>query len=222
MRVWHPPPPDWERQRVRNDDSVVIEVRFGDVSVVLPGDISAEVERALAAEIPPARHRVLKAAHHGSATSTSDAWLEALRPEVVVFSCGRENRYGHPAPAVLRRVLDRGATVFRTDEDGQVVVETDGKALRVRYIHGPHVRDNHESRRHERHEGTMARWHDDDTGGSHGLQQTSSSDDEELVVHEVIACALAVHRELGPGYLESFYRKAMCIELRARASRVRD
>jgi competence protein ComEC len=136
VRVWHPPPPDWERQRVRNDDSVVIEVRFGDVSVVLPGDISAEVERALAVEIPRARHRVLKAAHHGSATSTSDAWLEALRPEVVVFSCGRENRYGHPAPAVLRRLLDRGATVFRTDEDGQVVVETDGKALKVHTFTG--------------------------------------------------------------------------------------
>ena len=104
LRVWHPPPPDWERQRVRNDDSIVIELRYGDVSIVLPGDIGAEVEQALAAEIPAARHRVLKAAHHGSATSTSDVWLDALRPDVVVFSCGRENRYGHPAPAVLRRV----------------------------------------------------------------------------------------------------------------------
>jgi competence protein ComEC len=154
VRVWHPPPPDWERQRVRNDDSIVIEVRFGDVSVVLPGDISAEVERALAAEIPPARHRVLKAAHHGSATSTSDAWLEALRPEVVVFSCGRENRYGHPAPAVLRRVLDRGADVFRTDQDGQVVVETDGKALEVRSFTG---RTHTTITKARRREGAMAR-----------------------------------------------------------------
>ena len=116
---------------MRNDDSVVIDVRLGDVSVVLPGDISADVEQSLATDLPPARHRVLKAAHHGSATSTSDLWLESLRPDVVVFSCGRENRYGHPAPAVLRRVRDRGATVFRTDEDGQVVVETDGTALQV-------------------------------------------------------------------------------------------
>ncbi|MBK5295662.1 MAG: DNA internalization-related competence protein ComEC/Rec2 [Vicinamibacteria bacterium] len=131
LHVWHPSAPDWERQRVRNDDSIVIELRYRDVSIVLPGDISAEVERALASEIPPAPHRVLKGAHHGSATSTSEDWLEALRPEVVVFSCGRENRYGHPAPAVLRRVLGRGADVFRTDEDGQVVVETDGATVRV-------------------------------------------------------------------------------------------
>jgi beta-lactamase superfamily II metal-dependent hydrolase len=54
----------------------------------------------------------------------------------VVFSCGRENRYGHPAPAVLRRVLDRGTKVFRTDEDGQVVVETDGENLTVRSFTG--------------------------------------------------------------------------------------
>ena len=189
VRVWHPPPPDWERQRVRNDDSVVIEVRYGDVSIVLPGDISAEVERALAAEIPPARHRVLKAAHHGSATSTSDVWLDALRPEVVVFSCGRENRYGHPAPAVLRRVLERGAKVFRTDEDGQVVVETDGKALSVHTFTGTaYAHDDYHN-----HEGTMTRWHEGTMEGwTYALSscRASSHDDEELVVHEVIAlCA---------------------------------
>jgi competence protein ComEC len=136
VRVWHPPPPDWERQRVRNDDSIVIELRYGDVSIVLPGDISAEVEGTVAPEIPPAPRRVLKAAHHGSATSTGDAWLDALRPEVVVFSCGRENRYGHPAPAVLGRLRERGTKLFRTDEDGQVVVETDGKVLRLHTFTG--------------------------------------------------------------------------------------
>jgi competence protein ComEC len=136
LRVWHPPPPDWERPRVRNDDSIVIELRFGEVSIVLPGDISEQIEGSLAAEIPPARHRVLKAAHHGSATSTSDIWLDRLRPDVVVFSCGRENRYGHPAEAALDRVRQRGAKVFRTDQDGQVVVETDGKALRVHTFTG--------------------------------------------------------------------------------------
>ena len=136
VRVWHPPPADWERQRVRNDDSIVIELRYGDVSIVLPGDIGAEVERALAAEIPPAPLRILKAAHHGSATSTTAEWLDALRPEVVVFSCGRENRYGHPASAALRRVLDRGTKVFRTDQDGQVVVETDGETVMVRSFTG--------------------------------------------------------------------------------------
>ncbi len=80
FHVWNPPSPDWERPKVRNDDSVVLELRYGDVSVVLPGDIGAEVERAIGPRIPPARLRVLKLAHHGSATSTSDAFLDALRP----------------------------------------------------------------------------------------------------------------------------------------------
>ena len=59
-----------------------------------------------------------------------------------MFSCGRDNRYGHPAEAVLGRVRERGAKVFRTDEDGQVVVETDGKALKVSTFTGRAYRYN--------------------------------------------------------------------------------
>jgi competence protein ComEC len=129
VRAWHPDPPDWERQRVRNDDSVVLELRYRDVSVVLPGDIGAEVEEALAARMPPARLRVLKLAHHGSATSTSAEWLDALKPQIAIVSCGRENRYGHPARSVLSRLEERGIEVRRTDLEGMVVVETDGTAL---------------------------------------------------------------------------------------------
>ena len=65
--VWHPPPPDWERQRVRNDDSLVLELRHGQVSIILTGDIGPDVESTLATRIPPAPVRVLKIPHHGSA-----------------------------------------------------------------------------------------------------------------------------------------------------------
>jgi competence protein ComEC len=61
----HPKPADWERQKVRNDDSMVLELRWGDVSVVLTGDIGRAVEREIAASIPPARLRVVKIPHHG-------------------------------------------------------------------------------------------------------------------------------------------------------------
>jgi competence protein ComEC len=126
VRVWHPEPPDWERQRVRNDDSIVLELRYRDVSVILPGDISAEVERALISRIPAAPRRVVKLAHHGSGTSTSAEWLDGLSPQVAIVSCGRENRYGHPAPGVLARLRERGIEVRRTDVEGMVVVATDG------------------------------------------------------------------------------------------------
>ena len=68
LRVLHPAPPDWERRRVRNDDSVVLEVVYGDVAILLTGDISADIERAVVPLLTPARIRVLKVAHHGSRT----------------------------------------------------------------------------------------------------------------------------------------------------------
>jgi competence protein ComEC len=131
LRVLHPPPPDWERRRVRNDDSVVIEVVYGDIAILLTGDISAEVERSIVPLLSPTRTRILKVAHHGSRTSSAAALLEAWRPQIALISCGRGNRFGHPAPEVLRRLEAIGATVLRTDLDGQITIETDGRSLRT-------------------------------------------------------------------------------------------
>jgi competence protein ComEC len=131
VRVWHPPPPDWERRKVRNDDSLVIELQIGEVSIVLPGDVSAGVERDMADRMKRVPFRVLKAAHHGSASSSSAVFLDALRPSVALISCGRQNRFGHPAPPVLARYRERGVEVFRTDEDGEITLRTDGRAIEV-------------------------------------------------------------------------------------------
>ena len=139
IRVWHPPPPDWERQRVRNDDSVVVELRQGDVSILLTGDIEREAERALAPRLALAPIVVLKAPHHGSATSSTAALIAAARPGAVVFSAGRRNPFGHPHPAILARYRGAGAEIFRTDEDGAVVVDTDGGTATVR-THSGRVR----------------------------------------------------------------------------------
>jgi competence protein ComEC len=131
VRAWHPPPPDWERQRVRNDDSLVLEIRYGDVSVVLPGDIGREVEEGLARVIPAAGIRVLKVPHHGSATSSSMRFLTALRPQLAIVSCGRGNHFGHPSPAVLARYREVGAAVYRTDQQGAITIDTDGQTVNV-------------------------------------------------------------------------------------------
>jgi len=131
VRVLHPPPPDWERRRVRNDDSVVLEILRGDVAILLTGDISAAIERAILPQLTPARIRILKVAHHGSRTSSSRELLETWRPQVAIVSSGRGNRFGHPAREVLERLEAIGATVLRTDFDGQITIETDGRALEV-------------------------------------------------------------------------------------------
>jgi competence protein ComEC len=138
VHVWSPATPDWERPKVRNDDSVVLELRYGAVSIVLPGDIGRDIERDLAGRLPPSPLRVLKLAHHGSATSSSAGFLDALRPTMALVSCGRDNRFGHPARDVMERLADRHIPVFRTDAGGEIDLETDGRTLTVqRQDHGP-------------------------------------------------------------------------------------
>jgi len=132
VRVLHPPLPDWERQRVRNDDSVAVEVLYGDAAVLLLGDIGGGIERSILSRLTPARRRILKVAHHGSRTSTSRELLEHWRPQIAVISSGRGNTFGHPAPEVLRRLESVGAAIYRTDLDGQVTIETDGQRVNIR------------------------------------------------------------------------------------------
>ena len=104
LTILNPPLPDWERPRVRNDDSVVIRVRFGAVELLLTGDISDAVEREVPLADERARIRVLKVAHHGSRTSSSSAFLTAYAPQIAVASAGRSNPFGHPSPDVLERL----------------------------------------------------------------------------------------------------------------------
>ncbi len=135
--VWHPPAPEWERQRVRNDDSLVLEIRHGEVSFVLPGDIGAEVEAGLAGLLPPAARRVLKVPHHGSRTSSSPALVAALDPELAIVSAGRANRFGHPAPEVVRRYEAAGAVVLETGRVGAIEICSDGENIRARAVGDP-------------------------------------------------------------------------------------
>jgi len=152
--VRHPRPPDWERQDPRNDDSIVLELLWRDVSIVLTGDIGAEVERDIAGQFPNVPLRVLKVPHHGSLTSSSIAFLEALRPRIAVVSVGRSNRFGHPAPAVLQRYEEIHADVFRTDRDGAISVETDGSSIDVHTFTNRQLHVQKTPRRHEEHEET--------------------------------------------------------------------
>jgi competence protein ComEC len=131
ISVLNPPDPDWERQRVRNDDSIVLDVRVGAVSMILPGDITRAVEPAVAALVEPAPLVILKVPHHGSAGSSSQVLIDALHPSAVIVSAGKRNPFGHPGPVVLDRCRAAGAQVFSTVEDGAVVVDTDGREVHI-------------------------------------------------------------------------------------------
>jgi competence protein ComEC len=131
VTTWHPRPPEWERQRARNDDSVVVEVRFGEVSLLLPGDVESSAEAEVAGLLEPAGVRVMLAPHHGSATSSGWPLIRAAAPDLVVMSAGRGNRYSHPHASVLARYRAAGARILRTDVDGAVTVRTDGRIVEV-------------------------------------------------------------------------------------------
>ena len=129
--VRHPRIADWERHRVRNDDSIVLELLWRDVSIVLTGDIGRDAEQAIAPLFGAAGIRVLKVPHHGSRTSSSQPFLDVLAPRVAIVSAGRSNTFGHPAPDVLQRYRGIGAKVFRTDQDGAIELTTDGYSVSV-------------------------------------------------------------------------------------------
>jgi competence protein ComEC len=136
LTVLHPPPPEWERQRIRNDDSLVMRIRSGEADLLLTGDIGGAVEGPLHDDTPPRALRVLKVAHHGSRTSTSHELVREFPPHLALISAGRGNLFGHPAPEVLARLAAVGAVTFRTDRDGAIRLETNGRDVRIETMTG--------------------------------------------------------------------------------------
>jgi competence protein ComEC len=112
--------------------STVALVRFGMVRFLLVGDAErAEEDWLLQHHHDELRAEVLKVGHHGSSTSSSDAFLDAVHPELGVISVGAGNLYGHPSVDVLHALARAGAEVVRTDEAGTVVIRTDGVRLEI-------------------------------------------------------------------------------------------
>ncbi len=115
-----------------NNVSIVLDVRFGARRMILAGDVEEQIDpQLLAAGI--ARDGggldVLKVAHHGSRTATTDAFVEQLKPRIAVVSAGSGNPYGHPSPVTVARLVVNGAKLFRTDVDGSVEISTNGTDL---------------------------------------------------------------------------------------------
>ncbi|WP_246100562.1 DNA internalization-related competence protein ComEC/Rec2 [Tepidimonas alkaliphilus] len=119
------PPPGWGGDRDGNARSCVLLVGRGISAALLPGDIPQAVEAALVAAYPGLRAGLLVAAHHGSRTSTSAAWLDALQPALVAIQAGWRNPYGHPHAEVLRRLRERGLAVAATPDCGALTWRSD-------------------------------------------------------------------------------------------------
>ncbi len=114
-------------QQDPNLASVVVAVEFGHVRWLLTGDAEAAEEAWLVQRWGEGlRASVLKSGHHGSKTSSTDGFLDAVHPDVALVSVGAGNTYGLPSPSVMNRYRQRGIQTLRTDEVGAIVVRTDG------------------------------------------------------------------------------------------------
>jgi competence protein ComEC len=126
------PGPDYLPDAIpKNNDSLVMRIRFGSTSFLLTGDMEKQIENQLA-DLGLLHHDdVLKVGHHGSRTSSTPAFLDLERPAFGIISVGFDNSYGHPHPLTIDALESRKIAYYRTDEQGLVTVISDGKRLQI-------------------------------------------------------------------------------------------
>ena len=112
-----------------NDSSIVARLLIGDVAILLTGDIEREVEAQLLNGTQDLSAQLLKVPHHGSKTSSSLEFLEAIQPTFAVIQSGADNDFGHPHVSTLHFLKRIGARIFRTDELGRITFFTDGREI---------------------------------------------------------------------------------------------
>lgn len=110
-----------------NLSSIVIRATYGEQSYLFTGD--AEIENEKSRQWPETN--VLKVGHHGSNTSSSASFLNQIKPEIAIISCGKDNSYGHPKENILKRLEKVGAQIYRTDEKGTITIISDGKTNQI-------------------------------------------------------------------------------------------
>ena len=114
-----------------NEDAMVLEMISKDFKGLFTGDIGADTEKKLLAAGGLEDVDCLKVGHHGSRYSTTEAFLEKIKPEVAIISCSLTNTYGHPSPETVERLKAAGSQVEYTMKNGAITVETDGKKLKI-------------------------------------------------------------------------------------------
>lgn len=135
LRVLHPARGFHSHERqayaAENDRSLVVRIAFHDLVFLFTGDIGREAGKDLAKRGQDLKSDLLKVPHHGSNSSSSEAFVSATRPKAAVVPVGRGNRYHHPSGEVLSRYANSGAVIYRTDRDGAIVLSADGGVLKA-------------------------------------------------------------------------------------------
>ncbi len=141
--------PTYENEDDLNNTSIITKVVCGDTSFLFTGDAEYSEEHDILSQGYDLSATVLKAGHHGSDTSSSYQFLREVMPEYVVISVGKGNQYGHPDEDALSRFRDAGAKVYRTDLQGDIIVESNGKDITVTTARNENIETNPTSYEHE-------------------------------------------------------------------------
>ena len=132
IKALHPEESAPLTRKAENDDSLVLRLTANGISILLTADIGRASEQVILEKGLDVRSQVLKSPHHGSRTSSSPAFLEAVDPRIAVISAGRGGSYGVLHPEVLERYEAAGLLIFRTDQDGAVEIAVRGQGLSIR------------------------------------------------------------------------------------------
>jgi competence protein ComEC len=130
------PPTDGEMVKASNNVSVVLSLTDGSDRFLLTGDIEKQTEHALVEDGDPLASVFLKVPHHGSKTSSTQEFLEAVQPKYAVISVGKDNSYGQPSPEVVERYRKDGIALWQTDSDGAVTALSQGRRVTIQpFVH---------------------------------------------------------------------------------------
>ena len=114
-----------------NETSLVLDLSFGEFDMLFTGDVEGSGEESLISSGLLRDYDILKAAHHGSKNSGTEEFLQITAPEYAVISAGKDNRYGHPHAETLQRLNDAGCTVYSTQDNGAVMIRSDGVTMTI-------------------------------------------------------------------------------------------
>ena len=113
-----------------NNYSPILKIYYGETSFLFTGDAETEAEMEAVKSNENLKSDVLKVGHHGSTTSSTDSFLKEVSPKIAVISSGLDNSYGHPAKETLKKLSSYKTKIFRTDEDGTIILTSDGKSIK--------------------------------------------------------------------------------------------